>query len=190
MSSKDEKEHYLKLTLAVYKVTDLFPEGDLLRQEIRGAANRVLADLIWSNPHPRVEAICSGVGSLESLFDRAREENLADPRNFLVLKREYKKIAESYKKDADEPVQPKLLESAKVVENSLLNEALGNNGNGRKKKLLNILKTKRRAQVGELVQNFPDISRRTLLRDLEDLYRGGLIIRTGEGRGASYIIKL
>jgi len=187
MSSKDEKEHYLKLTLAVYRVTDLFPEGDFLKGEIREAANRILADLIWSNPHPRVEEICSGVGILVSLFDRANEGNLADPRNFLVLKREYKKIAESYEK---RPIQPKLLEPAKTVENSLLDEVSGNNGNGRKKRLLNILKTKRRVQVGELVRNFPDISRRTLLRDLEELHRGGLIMRTGEGRGASYTIKL
>lgn len=180
----------MKLTLAVYRVTDLFPEGDLLRQEIRKTANKVLADLIWSNPHPKVEAICSGISNLEGLFNQAKESNLADPRNFFVLKREYKKIAESYDKEDRESVQPKLLGSAKVVENPSLYGVTKNDGNGRKKKLLNILIAKKRAQVGELVQNFPDISRRTLLRDLEELYQGGLIIRTGEGRGASYVIKL
>ena len=40
------KEKALRLGLAVYRVTKLFPEGEVLISQIREAANRVLSDLV------------------------------------------------------------------------------------------------------------------------------------------------
>ncbi|MBI2042644.1 MAG: DeoR family transcriptional regulator [Candidatus Nealsonbacteria bacterium] len=164
MWSNDSKEHYLKLTLAVYKVTELLPEDELLRQQIRTSANKVLADLIWPNPYLTAEALGESIKELDSFLGRAQKKNLADSRNFIVLRREYDRITDSV--DAEK-------------------------GNGtRKEQIVEIIKNKDKVRVGELIQIFPQLSRRTLIRDLEDLYKGGSIVRTGNGRGANYSIKL
>jgi DNA-binding transcriptional ArsR family regulator len=184
MSLKDEKERYLRLTLALYRVVDLFPEGDVLRQQIRKKANKVLADLIWSNPHPRVKEVCEGIASLNDLFSQAEAQNFIDPRNFQVLKREYQKIAENMQENSQQP------ETEQLIEDDPIFEISKESGMNRKKKILNFLKSKQRIRVGELVASFPDVSRRTLIRDLDELYKGGIIIRTGDGRGANYTIKL
>ena len=46
MLSEDRKEHYLKLALAVYRVTELLPEGELLLQLFMTSAKKVIGDLI------------------------------------------------------------------------------------------------------------------------------------------------
>ncbi len=190
MWSKDQKERYLKLTLAVYKVTDLFPEREELRQQIRASANKVLADLIWSNPHLQVEEICGEIGVLEGFFDQAKERELADPRNFAVLKREYENVLNYVQNSRISENQADLFSAGKTVEKFLPQPKPIKKSKNRKEKVLEIMNKKERVKVKELVGAFPQVSRRTLLRDLEELYRGGVIVRTGSGRGASYSIKL
>ena len=164
MWPNDKQEYYLKLTLAVFRVTELLPEAELLRQQIRTSANKVLADFIWPNLDLPAETLREDIEALDNFMEQAQKKNLADSRNFIVLRREYSQITASI--DAD----------------------LGD-GN-RKGKIVEIIKNKDKTRVGELVRVFPQLSRRTLIRDLEDLYKGGSIIRTGNGRGANYSIKL
>jgi len=202
---KDQKERYLKLTLAVYRVTDLFPEREGLRQQIRGSANKILADLIWSNPHLRVEEICREIEALKGFFDQAQEKELVDPRNFAVLKREYENILNYVQNSRVSENQTDLFSTGKTVparqspdgsrplaggEKSFSKPKSERRARSRKEKVLEIINKKERVKVKELMGAFPQVSRRTLLRDLEELYRGGVIIRTGSGRGASYSIKL
>jgi hypothetical protein len=189
MSSKDEKEQYLKLTMAVYRVTGLLEEGDYLKQEIRRTANKILADLIWSNPHPRVKEICDGIRMIDVLFGQAEKKGTIDPRNFSVLRREYKKIDEDYRSKVQLADQSDSFQFETILASVPAGEAI-QNGGGRKEKLLNIIKNQKKIQVGELMPNFPNISRRTILRDLDELHREGFIVRTGEGRGANYAVKL
>lgn len=168
MWQKDRQEHYLTLTLAVYRVTDLLPvEDELLRQQIRTSANKVLADLVWPNPLLRIEALNEGIRALDDFLEQAQKKNLIDRRNFSVLRREYAKIREAA---ADAPHY--------------------SNNENRKEKIKEIIKNKNKVQVGELLQAFPQLSRRTLIRDLEALHKNGDIIRAGNGRGANYSIKL
>ena len=50
----------------------------------------------------------------------------------------------------------------------------------REKKILEILEEKGKAQVQDLQKFFPNISKRTLRRDLESLLKKGLVQRSGE----------
>ena len=110
-------DFYIRLTLAVYKVTELFPKDEPLRQNIRDLANEILIGLI---------------------------------------------------NEQEKPITTQ----------------------NRKQEILRVLQEKKKIQLRELIQTFPQVNRRTLMRDLEELYRAGTVIRVGNGRGSCYNIKL
>lgn len=56
----------------------------------------------------------------------------------------------------------------------------------RQQKILEVLKEKRKAQVGDFKEVFPDISKRTLRRDFRDLMEQGLVERIGERNDTFY----
>jgi len=154
------KEFYLRLTLGVYKVSQLFSEKEPLRTDLRELADEILVSLLCDNQ----KGLSENIKLIQKLFDLAESRGLADPRNFLVLSREYAKIAE------------------KPVDNSLPSKK-------RQKEILGILKTKGRTKIGDLIKTFPDVNRRTLLRDMDNFYHIGLVERNGNGRGVCYSIK-
>lgn len=156
-------EFYLKLILAVYKVTELFPaEGEELKSQIRESANRALADLLLKH----YESFSGRIKELADFFDAAESKNWVDPRNFAVLRREYEKIKISQPASAAKVTKP------------------------RHKKILDIISGKNKVQVGELAHVFPGLSRRTLIRDLEELFHNGVVVRTGSGRGVRYAYRI
>ena len=164
-------DFYIKLTLAVYRVTELFPEKVTLKHDIRGLANEILAVLISNQGEDSSRLI----ENIKSLFKLAEAENWVDSRNFLVLQREYDKIQKLIEK---EPIS-----TGKPVEKPRTTQKR------RKERILEILKEKRKLQLRELIQNFPQVSKRTLMRDLEKLYRVGTVVRVGNGRASCYNIK-
>jgi Fic family protein len=58
--------------------------------------------------------------------------------------------------------------------------------NDRQQRVLAFLKEKKKARIGEVDEAFPDYSRNTLKKDLAELVKEGLLIRTGERKGARY----
>lgn len=170
-------EHYLKLTLAVYKVTELFPkEGEDLKHQIRESANIFLADLLCNAVGPRY------IGELKEVLKKAESQNWVDPRNFLVLYREYDKISNT-KAEQDFGGQAK---SEKPVENSPCVKWNIKQDNHRQGKILEMVKENGKVKVGDLNHLFPQLNRRTLIRDLEKLCRAGEVVRIGNGRGVYY----
>lgn len=151
MRQNSAKEHLLKLTSAVYRVTALFPVGEELGLKIRESADRVL------NGAP--------VDEILGLLDLAEKKNWIDPRNFLVLRREYDKM-----RPRDD--------SGKTVDSS---------NNYRQDKIIETINENGKVRIGELVGFFPGLNRRTILRDLDKLCQTGVAIRNGNGRGAYYI---
>jgi|GEM_PF-475975 len=78
----------------------------------------------------------------------------------------------------------KVSEGGQPVEKSFSKESLLD----RQKKILEILKEKGRAQVGEFKNIFPEVSKRTLRRDFRDLVNQKLIERIGEKNNTFYQI--
>lgn len=149
----------MKLTLAVYRVTALFPAGEDLGLKIRESADKILSDFLLN----QFENTSRTVAEILGFFNLAERKNWVDPRNFSVLKREYasylNSTESSYKNGKNNHRQEKILEAM--------------NGNG-------IVK------IGELVSLFPELNRRTVLRDLDKLCQTGVMVRSGNGRGAYY----
>ena len=158
-------DFYIKLTLAVYRVTELFPEQTALKSDIRGLANKILVGLINNN----YENGSRDINEIKGLFELSEAKNWVDSRNFSVLRREYNKIEE-------------LVGAGKTVEKPLTTQE-------RKEMILEVLKEKKMVRAKELAQNFPQISKRTIIRDIEELYRSGAVVRVGNGRASCYNIK-
>jgi len=59
----------------------------------------------------------------------------------------------------------------------------------RQEKILDILKEKGKAQVWEVKKIFPQISKRTLRRDFELMFKQGIVQRMGEKNNTFYQIK-
>jgi predicted HTH transcriptional regulator len=178
------KLDYLKLTQAVYRVTDGFPEGEPLKFKIRDKANEILSDLVLFNPTGR-EKILKDIEVLDNYFEVARIQNWVNPLNFLVLEQEYNKIKESMarseKAPKDVPKQPVVSGPGRPMSEP--------HSSGRHQKILEILKEKGQAQVWEIKKIFPEVSKRTLRRDFDYFLKQGIIERIGEKNNTSYKIK-
>ena len=61
--------------------------------------------------------------------------------------------------------------------------------NERQEKILAVLKEKEKAQVWQIKQIFPQVSKRTLRRDFENLFKRGIIERIGERNETFYQLK-
>lgn len=171
-----DRDYLIKLTLAVYKVTDIFPKEEPLKFLIREKANQILVDSISKE---KIEKIRRNIEIINSYFEVAEKQDWVDELNFLVLKREYARIKEglkSKKGSANPIISQKNPKSASPQ--SDLSE--------RCRKILEILKQKERAQVWEFKKIFPEVTKRTLRRDFEFLLRQGLIERAGENNNIYY----
>ena len=69
------------------------------------------------------------------------------------------------------------------------NSSFENPFQGRKDKILEILKQREKAQVGDFKEVFPEVSKRTLRRDFKSLMEEGLVERMGEKSATFYKIK-
>lgn len=205
------KGYYLKLTQALYRVTDIFPEGEFLKFQIRQKANEILTGLILLGRTDKKE-ILNNIEVLESYFEIARFQNWVNPFNFLVLEQEYTKIKKELEGETGlkESAEKPIIEQPKTTENTIFLQAVPElersqdqhtetagetrqgetRQNGRHQKILDLLKEKGKAQVWELKQIFPDISKRTLRRDFDYLLNQGLVERIGENNNTFYQVKI
>ena len=174
-----DRDHLIKLTLAAYKVTDIFPKEEPLRFLIREKANQILADSISKE---KIEKTRKDIEIINSYFEVAEKQDWVDELNFLVLKREYAKIKEG-------------LKSKKGSANPIISQKNPNPAghqsdlSERCRKILEILRQKERAQVWEFKKIFPEVTKRTLRRDFEFLLKQRLIERAGENNNIYYKLK-
>jgi len=176
-----DKNHFTQLTSNLYSLTLLFPKKDPLRYRIRGVADDILANLV-SIPHFKpakikniILKIRKDLEVLDSLLAVAKSQNWVAPSNILDIQEEYSKIREIMERFEREEKAVAVAESPVSL-------------NERQEKILEILKEKKKIQIGELTEVFPEVSKRTLIRDLEALMYQNLIERKGEGRGVFYNI--
>ena len=190
-----EKEYFIQLTKELYRLTLLFPKKEPLRYKLRELAEEILANLILilkGNFHRSsnlVEGIENDLEVLDTYFEIAKDQNWVSPDDILEIQKEYSNIREEIekvKKEEEKNPQPEIKENPekeKVAErNDIINE--------RQQKILEILREKGRAQVGQLVSVFPQVSKRTLRRDFRFLLKRGLIERIGEKNYTFYQMRV
>ncbi|MDO8452827.1 MAG: hypothetical protein Q7S79_03695 [bacterium] len=189
-----DSDFIIRLTFGLYRVTELLSGDSVLRSKIEESASRVLVDLILltknpfdaaqgkQNPEGKNEMIIRALAELEMLLGYLQDVKrlrVINDRNFIVLEREYAKMRRFLDLERQwAPVQPAPVPS--VFNPKGLNS--------RQEKMVGILRYKERVQVWELKKLLPEVTKRTLRRDLDDLLKRNLVIREGEWNDVYYRI--
>ncbi len=192
MNPDNKEDFLLKLTLAVYRVTDLFPEKEPLRYSLREAANEILAS--WSAKE--TEAAGRNFALLKSYFAIAKSCLWVKEANFCVLEREYEAFINGSAgspqdgdggvgKDAsvnfntDKSNNSIRLKRKKTAEKPYSPDE-------RKQKIAGIIIQQNKITLKDILGQLPEINRRTLIRDLDGLLKKDIIKKAGNGRAAFY----
>ena len=183
----------IQLTNKLYQLTLLFPKKEPLRYKMRELADEILANF-YKDQNPAIFKILE---VLDSFFEVTKNQSWASQNDILSLQEEYSKLREEFK---DFKQSPQALEKIEVTQpearfasnfsNSRHGKILDSNPpTTRQGRILEFLKEKGRAQVWEMKQVFPEVSKRTLRRDCEQMVNQGIIERMGEKNDTFYQIK-
>ena len=198
-----DKDYLIRLTNALYGLTLFFPKKEPLRYKMREIADDILEDLTkLSTPNFKLTEArpLLALEVLDSFFEVVKAQNWVKADNILAIQQEYGKLrGELEKTEVDErqlslaadfikPLEDKkTLEKEDETENQSLK--IGSMPE-RQEKILDFLKENGRAQVWQLKQILPEVTKRTLRRDFEYMLSQGLIERIGERNETYYQVKI
>jgi hypothetical protein len=185
------KDFLIQLTNNLYRLTILFPKKEPLRYKMRE-----LADDILVRPNE------SDLEALNRFFEVAKTQNWVSPFDVLAIQKEYDNVREELNLISEKTPQifsetavPRVL-SQIVNNNSLMPEKFvqmpefqSSERNERQERILAFLRENGRAQVWEVKQVFPEVTKRTLRRDFEQMLGQGVIERMGEKNNTFYQVK-
>ena len=160
----------LDLVMAVYRVTKLFPEGEVLIGQIRKTANEILSEIILR----RNKEIIKHIQIILNYFEIAKDQKWIKDANFDILIREYNGVLNSIEQG---------IGKKKIVKNKTISKL-----NQRQNTILEKIKNLDKFRLKDLNVLFPNLNSRTLMRDLDQLIENGLMKREGRGRGSYYKI--
>lgn len=210
------KNDLVKLTNAVYKLLDFFPEVDPLKNRAKEKALAIMENLTlvfndegWVSigeflsqkqaclPVGREKAkleILEDIKVLLNYLEVAKSQGWLSDVNFLIISNGYEKI----KKEIGVPIivpekaykekmgsDPGLTPAAAEKENK---DSQAFSFSGRQKKIVQFLENNEKAQVMDLIKVLPNITKRTIRRDLDELLKIGRIARMGEYNQVFYKI--
>ena len=175
-----DKNFLIQLTNNLYKLTLLFPKKEPLRYKMRELAVEILAN----QTEKELEI-------LDSFFEVAKAQNWVQAVEVLKVQEEYNKIKAEIKKNTNHSLErPKLLEKPEKEAREDLSVQIPPPITGgwgpRQEKILEFLKERGRAQVWQVKQVFPEVTKRTLRRDFESMLKQGIIKRVGERNDTFY----
>jgi hypothetical protein len=207
------EERFLKITNTAYKVLDFFPEHDPLKDKAKEKALAILSALGGSASGGE-NSIKEDIDVFISYLKIAKAQRWIDNINFLILIKEYEAIKREILlqipgirypasalsslrggSQADEAIPA--IESKTNFEIASTPTAVGsrNDSKGlqqelteRQKRILDMLNEKEKAQVSDIIKVLPNITKRTIRRDLDGLLEMGKVVRVGEWNQIFYKI--
>jgi hypothetical protein len=150
-----------------------------------------------------LDQLLADIEALEGYFVVIKGQGWVDDINFLIIRKEYQKVKEEVvllkgftkvkevtsvavkNTPKPEPVKkinpkPSVSEKKSVAKKEVKTEvAVSPKASARHEKILTILLRKKRAQVADLIKELPDVTKRTIRRDLDELMKEGRIVRAG-----------
>lgn len=189
------------MSYAIYRITERFPQGEVLISQLRGLGNEIAGDAAGGE----VRNLAKKIDRLLIYFQIAQQQDWVKPLNWLILAREYKLLGQEgglagsvgaegilENEQAAEPtkndiVSHNILKAKKRVgQRQIKSSELS----FRQKKILQELKSGTPLKTSQLVPLFADkVSERTLRNDLQELLMRGLIRKNGFKKTAVYLVK-
>ena len=187
-----DKEDLIRLTTQIYYLTSLFPKKEPLRYKIREIADEILGSqaLFLNSNSKKMGNMISNAGRnlevLDNFLRVAKAQNWISPAEILKVQEEYSKIGKELMDLSLVKVFSETGASQTQANSSGYNEESARQVSQRQERILGILGEKEQIQVKDLKVIFPDLSKRTLRRDFEQLLRKGLVVRVGEKNNTFY----
>ena len=200
-----DREFFLRIVFATHRVADTLPEEEEIRYHIKNSATRIVADLflfldeVVSIEHKKIiiSRTLVDIQILQDNFTQVRRRNWVNPANFLILEKEYDGIRE-FLRESGFVAEVQVTESVRGMgvsrqqtyrSRTQVRRESSQSLSERQKKILEILEHQQKAQVWEIQKVLPEVTKRTLRRDLDDLLHQNLVERQGEWNEVSYRLK-
>ena len=195
-------DKFLKLTNAVYKVLEFFPESDPLKNRAKDKALAIMEHLVLINEtsgwasfqKDKIKAhILEDIDVLSGYLWIGKSQGWLNSVNCLIISNEYEKIKKEiepmplmeFTKKPDkspeghfDPLRQSSSEASRPVTIPPKADLVGLPD--RQSKILEFLSKNEKAQVMDLQTVLPDVTKRTIRRDLDELLEAGKITRLGD----------
>lgn len=202
------QEKILKLTNAVYKVLEFFPESDPLKNRAKDKALFIMENVnllmgvdgwaSFQNEKVKLQ-VADDIDILLGYLWIAKTQGWLNSMNYLIISSEYEKIRKNIKPyieltkkmplDFDKAIPEKIKQKIEPkVEAKITPKKPEAKLSDRQEKIINYLGKNNQAQVMDLQKILPKITKRTIRRDLDDLLKNNRIIRMGEFNQVVYKI--
>ena len=172
------EEYFIRLTNSVYKILEFFPESDPLKNRAKDKALEIMEN-------PTLEDIEMLLGYLWI----AKTQGWINSVNYLIVSNGYEKIKISLRRNdvTEKRAEPPVVSEAQPKSPPVA--VLSKRISERQKQILDFLNNKETAQVMDLQTILPNITKRTIRRDLDELLLKDKIVRMGEFNQVLYKIK-
>lgn len=200
-----QKNYLVQLTFLIYKTTEKFGSDELLKLKLKNLADEFLSGLVLieSSENPGVvlkergAVFARALGQIDEIGEYlalARARNLVNREDFLFIKQEYDKLSDELEKIKSRPalasVQAKEIAQAKPnqpkIKTGPERPEAEEDLTSRQKKILEVLRKRGNAQVSDLQEFLPQVSKRTLRRDLDGLLGQKFVVRVGQWNEVYY----
>ncbi len=172
------QQDFVKLTNAVYQTVEFFPE-DPLKLRSKKQALLVLEGLTRGS-----ETVAKDIEVLLRYLELAKLQGWMSDMNYLIITKQYREILpkipnskpqvpSNAEPQKTQPKKPEKVEERKTLEKP-------QDFSDRQVKILDILKSKQKAQVADLIKQLPKVTKRTIRRDLDELLRKRVVVRVGQ----------
>lgn len=213
LSHQDINKKLSDLTLAVYRVTGLFPEGEASAHRIRERAIEILEDLTFygtvrekdvSEKKDFLHASQAKIQILFGLFKIARIQGFVKDLNFDILELEYRGVLDfiegelqnekSSFNDQSLHEEPHSIEEEvyKIETGVIPNESLADilmDLSERQRQLLGFFKNNGSARLKEVVGLFPAVGEKTIRNDLKTLCERHVLMLNGKAPQSYYSLR-
>jgi hypothetical protein len=204
--SFSEKNYAAKLANSLYRLLDTLPEQEPLKQKAKEKALAILENMTlvfsakgWASLQKdrAAAALLDDIEVLAGLLALARDRGWIDHINVLILEKEYRAVLARIQVPAGlvrqameiSYRQPLRISPAHQNEGQSRTISVGQKGYSvRQQKILEILGQREKAQVSDFIKEIPNITKRTMRRDLDDLLKRGVVERAGEWNQVFYVL--
>ena len=180
------KAKAFSLALAIYRLTDFFPQGEVLKNQLKILANEIYAQLASNNFYDTI----SSVEKILAYFKIAAAQKWVKEINFVILEEHYRSLKESLEilTQLKEEKSLKIEKPVrKIAEKKNRNKGLGMNFH--QGEMLGCLRNNRTAKMADFLKLFDGkINERTLRRHLQVLIDQGLVGKIGNFKHTNYYL--
>lgn len=215
--TEEKRKKLIALVEAVYRVTAVLPSNEVLRMRMRSEALSLLSSFEHTSREGRYDHCVASVSTLLGFLEIARSQQWVSGKNLHILKKAFLDFRDSLKASEERSAESLVERRSHApptpsVGSSPPAKSAGDDNNNRtenhsarkytpqtssqktenilsprQKKILEYFERHHKARVSDLAHMLPDISRRTIRRDLDRLARTRFIEKDGKTNGMSYV---